>query len=94
MKITYGYTLIPFDEEDIQEQAPGVDIKALVFPTKKRGNLKFKRMLEPRETTTKPVGKVSKCGVKMHCSNYGGQGYNKKICTQRRHELKVNPFLN
>ena len=69
-----------------------------MFSTNKKGNLKFKRRLEPGETTVRQVGKVSKCGMKMHCSNCGGEGYNKKTCTQRQPKLKVisscHLFLN
>jgi len=81
LRITYGHTLIPTNREDTWEQAPGVEIKALVFHTNKKGNLKFKKRLEPGETTAKQVRKVSKGGVKMHCSNCGAEGHNKKTCT-------------
>ena len=81
LRITYGHTLIPINGEGIWKQASGVDVKAPVFPTKKKGNLKFKRRLKLEETTTKQVGKVSKCDMKMHCSNFRGESHNKKTCT-------------
>mgnify|MGYP007039614208 CR=1 FL=1 len=71
LRITYGHTLIPINGQDVWELAPGIDIKALVFPTKKKGNLKFKRSLKPGKTTTKHFGKVSKCGAKIHCETVG-----------------------
>ena len=94
LRLAYQHTLVPINGEDMWEQAPGVDVKPPIFSTKKKGNLQFKRRLEPGETSTKQFGKVGKSGVKIHCSHCGGEGYYKQTCSQRQHQLKVIPHLN
>ena len=89
LRLTYEHTLVPINGEDMWEQAAGVDVSPPVFPTKKKGSLQFKRRLEPGETSAKQLGKVGKHGVKMHCSNCGGEGHNKKTCSERQPKLKV-----
>ena len=88
LRLTYQHTLIPINGKDMWEQALGVDVKPPVFPSKKKGNLQFKRRLEPGEISTKQFGKVGKSGVKIHCSHYGGEGHNKQICSQRQPQVE------
>jgi len=90
LRLTYQHTLVPINGEDVWKQALDVDVKPLVFPTKKKGNLQFKIRLEPEETSRKQLGKVGKSGVKMHCSCCGGEGHNKQTCSQMLPKLKVS----
>jgi len=82
LKITYSHILRPFNRDDMGKTSPSEVIIAPYFKPKKKTTCMFKRKAEVgKNTKGSTYGKVKKDGVKMHCLNCGGEGYNKTTCT-------------
>jgi len=90
LRITYSHTLKPINGDDMWEKGPGEIITSPFFKAKKKTTCKFKRRPEIGEKSKGSISrKAKKDGVKIHCSNFGGEGHNKTTCTQRPSKLKV-----
>ena len=89
LKITYSHILRPINGNDMWGTNPSKVIIVLYFKPKKKTTCKFKRRPEVGENTKGSTnGIVRKDGVKMHCSNCGGEGYHMTTYTKGHPSLR------